>query len=57
MNYLPKLGYLPRSDKKHISRLPAQGVGLTCWVVESNPLESTWRMVKVEVLLLNHHES
>ena len=46
-----KLGYIPRTDNKHISRLLDQGAGLACRVVEANPLESTWRMVRVEVLL------
>jgi hypothetical protein len=46
-----KLGYVPRTDNKHISRLLEQGAGLTCRVAEVDPEERAWRMVRVEVFL------
>lgn len=44
-----KLGYVPRTDNKHISRLILQNAGLTCRVAEVHPEERMWRMVRVEV--------
>lgn len=44
-----KLGYVPRTDNKHISRLLVQNARLTCRVAEVDPDERTWRMVRVEV--------
>jgi hypothetical protein len=47
----PNSATSPRMDNKHISRLLEQGAGLACRVVGANPFESTWRVVRVEVLL------
>jgi hypothetical protein len=44
-----KLGYVPRSDNKHISRLLEQGAKLECRVVEVDMEAGVWNMVKVEV--------
>ncbi|MBW2107877.1 MAG: HIRAN domain-containing protein [Deltaproteobacteria bacterium] len=46
-----KLGYVPRSDNKHISRLLRQGATLDCRVVEVDPGAVVYQMVKVEVVL------
>jgi hypothetical protein len=44
-----KLGYVPRSDNKHISRLLDQGVNMDCRVIEIDPEAGVWNMVRVEV--------
>lgn len=44
-----KLGYVPRTDNRHLSRLLHQGAHLDCRVVEVRAEGSPWRMVKVEV--------
>lgn len=44
-----KLGYVPRSDKKHISRLLEQGARLECRVIELDLEAGVCNMVKVEV--------
>ena len=46
-----KLGYVPRSDNKHISRLLEQGARLACRVVEVDPAAAVWRRVRVEVII------
>ncbi len=44
-----KLGYVPRSDNRHISRLLRQGVSLRAKVLEREMNSAPWQMVKVEV--------
>lgn len=44
-----KLGYVPRSDNRHLSRLLQQGARLSCHVVQVAPEAQTWQMVRVEV--------
>ena len=44
-----KLGYVPRSDNRHISRLLRQDARLWCRVKEVNEDEWPWRAVRVEV--------
>ncbi len=46
-----KLGYVPRSDNRHISRLLRQGARLRCEVIEADPEDSPWHMLKVVVSL------
>ena len=43
------LGYVPRSDNRHISRLLRQGVRLTCRIVEADCQARPWNQVRVEV--------
>lgn len=44
-----KLGYVPRSDNRHLSRLLRQDVRLWCRVLEVNEDQWPWRAVCVEV--------
>lgn len=44
-----QIGYVPRSDNRHISRLLQQEAELFCEVIEVNPEEVFWRMVRVSV--------
>jgi hypothetical protein len=46
-----KLGYVPRSDNKHISRLLTQGASLECRVVDIDTQSEVWDRVRVEVWL------
>lgn len=46
-----KLGYVPRSDNRHISRLLRQGASVVAGVVEVEPDESIWDAIRVEVFL------
>jgi hypothetical protein len=46
-----KLGYVPRSDNKHICLLFDQGANLDCRVIEVNPEAGVWNMEKVEVAM------
>lgn len=45
------LGHVPRTDNKHISRLLQQNVSLFCKVIEANPDQEPWNMLKVEIWL------
>ncbi len=47
-----KLGYVPRSDNKHISRLLDQDAKLDCRVIEVDPAAGVWNTVRVEVGLV-----
>jgi hypothetical protein len=47
-----KLGYVPRSDNKHISRLLEQGAKLECRVIEADPEAGEWNRVRVEVWMI-----
>ena len=47
-----KLGYIPRTENKHVSRLLRQGAPVECRVLEVRPEDETWRMVKVETAIL-----
>lgn len=44
-----KLGYVPRSDNRHISRLLRQDVHVWCRVFKTDEDEWPWRAVRVEV--------
>jgi len=46
-----KLGYVPRSDNRHIFRLLQAGVSVRCRVAKVDSDETYWRMVRVEVFL------
>jgi hypothetical protein len=42
-----KLGYVPRTDNRHLGRLLRQGAKLTCRVTDVRPEGPTWRMLQV----------
>ncbi len=44
-----QLGYVPRSDNRHISRLLQQGIPLQCSIEAVNPDAVPWQQVKVQV--------
>jgi hypothetical protein len=44
-----KLGYVPRSDNRHLSRLLRQGAELDCRIIAVNPEDAPWRGVRVAV--------
>ena len=44
-----KLGYVPRSDNRHLSRLLRQGAALECRIIAVQPKEAPWRGVRVAV--------
>lgn len=46
------VGYVPRSDNRHISRLLQQGSLLQCRVIEIRPADAPWHAVRVEVKLI-----
>ncbi|MBU2548787.1 MAG: HIRAN domain-containing protein [Proteobacteria bacterium] len=46
-----KLGYVPRSDNRHISRLIRQGARLECRAVKICPEAGPWNALRVEVFL------
>ena len=48
----PKLGYVPRSDNRHLSRLLRQGATLAGEVWEADPDATGWEMVRARVYLL-----
>lgn len=43
------LGYVPRSDNRHISRLLLQGADLECRVIETDPSRLPWSGLRVRV--------
>ncbi len=47
-----KLGYVPRSDNQHLSRLLRQGATLACEVWEAGPDATVWEMVRARVYLI-----
>ena len=47
-----KLGYVPRTDNKHISRMLRDGLGLTCEVDVATPGASPWDALRVTVSML-----
>ena len=47
-----KLGYVPRSDNKHISRLLRDKIKLICRIEEVSPESSSWSALRVTVSLL-----
>ncbi len=51
-----KLGYVPRSDKKHISRLLEQGADLECRIYEVDSGKG-WIVVRVEVGIIYNQYS
>ena len=46
-----KIGYVPRSDNRHLSRLLRQGVRLRAVVTEIDPGAADWRKVRVAVMM------
>ena len=52
-----KIGHVPRTDNKHISRLLRQGFPMLCRIVELKPDEVTWKQVKVGIWILNEEGS
>jgi hypothetical protein len=48
-----KIGYVPRSDNRHISRLLQEKVRLECTVAEAHPGLQPWEMLQVEVFLVS----
>lgn len=46
-----KLGYIPRSDNRHISRMLSSGIPLSAIVEHTRPDESPWQAVKAAVYL------
>jgi len=46
-----KLGYIPKTDNRHISRLIDEGATLDCVVLETEPQSLSWKAVKVGVYL------
>ena len=47
-----KLGYVPRSDNRHLSRLLQQGAMLTAEVWKADPEATVWEMVRAKVYLI-----
>lgn len=47
-----KLGYVPRSDNRHLSRLLRQGATLACEVWEADPDATVWEKVRAKVYLI-----
>ena len=47
------IGYVPRSDNRHLSRLLRQGARLKCQAISVEPDRSPWNGLKVEVSLLD----
>ena len=47
-----KLGYVPRSNNRHISHLLQQGAQLTCEVLETRPEATAWDRVRAGVYLI-----
>ena len=47
-----KLGYVPPSDNRQLSRLLQQGAKLSCEVLEARPEATVWDMVRVRVSLI-----
>jgi hypothetical protein len=47
-----KLGYVPRTDNKHISRMLRDGINLACEVDEAVPGASPWDTLRVKVFML-----
>jgi len=46
-----KLGYVPKTDNRHISRLLGSGVPLQCKVMSLNLEKHAWDVVMVEVFI------
>lgn len=47
-----KLGYVPRSDNRHLSRLLQQGATLTCEVWKADPNATVWEMIRAKVYVI-----
>lgn len=48
-----KLGYVPRSDNKHISRLLRNGADVFCEVNSTAPGSTSWEALSVAVFLIS----
>ena len=48
-----KIGYVPMSDNRHVSRLLQENMKLHCAVAEVHPTMQTWEMLRVEVFLVS----
>lgn len=46
------LGYIPRTDNKHLSRLLRQGAALEARITAVHPAASPWEQVRMEVSLI-----
>jgi len=46
-----KLGYIPRSENKHISRMLQAGIDLDCQVLAIDPKKQAWHAVIVAVYI------
>ncbi len=46
------MGYVPRNDNRHISRLLRQNIKLDCRVIDADPGKSPWKMLNAEVCLV-----
>jgi hypothetical protein len=44
------LGYVPRSDNRHIHRLLRQGAHVTCRVVGADRKAPSWNQLRVEIV-------
>ncbi len=47
-----KLGYVPRTDNKHISRMLRDGIDLVCEVDEAAPGALPWNSLRVKVFMV-----
>ena len=47
-----QIGYIPRSDNRHISRMLVQGIQLDCKIVSIQPEEDPWQKIQVAVYLI-----
>ncbi|GAB4369882.1 MAG: HIRAN domain-containing protein [Calditrichia bacterium] len=48
------IGYVPRSDNRHISRLLRRRVPLLCRISKIKPQDDPWRRLRVKVWLLEN---
>ncbi|MDP6569827.1 MAG: HIRAN domain-containing protein, partial [Candidatus Marinimicrobia bacterium] len=46
------VGYVPRSDNRHLYRMLKQELNLHCEILEVHPHEDAWHMCKVKVELI-----
>lgn len=52
-----KLGYVPRTDNKHLSRMLRDGLTLVCEVDEATPDGSSWDALRVKVFMLTEERN
>jgi hypothetical protein len=51
-----KIGHIPRTDNKHISRLLRQEFPMICRIKNIQANEPTWQQLKVAVWIINEHK-